>query len=78
MTKYLDPESVTTVALNKMEEEFGSSGTAQVMISGEDLESLNQILLDIESIDGVDTVVLMQHQKVIIKTIRLYLRSFRR
>lgn len=57
MLKYLDESSESTIALNKMEEEFGSVGSASVMVSGITKDVAEEIQVKIESVEGVNSVV---------------------
>lgn len=57
MTKYLPENSSTKIALKVMEDEFGSAGTASVMIENASIETANELRARLELIDGVATVV---------------------
>lgn len=57
MTKYLPENSSTKIALKVMEDEFGSAGTASVMIENSTVEQANELRAKLEVIDGVATVV---------------------
>lgn len=57
MLKYLDESSESTIALNKMQEEFGSVGSASVMVSGITKDVAEEIQVKIESVEGVNSVV---------------------
>ena len=57
LMKYLDSDSTSTVALTKMEDEFGSIGQCQIEvtnISFEESEKIKSIIIDV---DGVSSVV---------------------
>lgn len=56
-TKYLGEDSLTSKALRVMEEEFGSSGTAQVLIENIESDEATVLYEKIIAIDGVETVV---------------------
>lgn len=57
LLSYLDKDSSSTVALNKMEEEFGSSGQAQVMVKGVTYEVAVNLKEEISNVSGVASVV---------------------
>ncbi len=57
MTKYLDKDSSSTYALEKMVEEFGSVGQAQVMIENIESSQAGELKEEIEKIEGVSSVV---------------------
>ena len=57
MVKYLPDDSKTKISLNVMEDEFGSVGSASVMISGVSVEQANEIASGIASIEGVGSAI---------------------
>ena len=57
LMQYLDKKSESTVALTKMEEEFGSVGECQVLVSNVKFSDAKDIKVIIEGIDGVSSVV---------------------
>lgn len=57
MTKYLDDGAPSVVALDTMEEQFGSNGTAQLMIKNVSAAEARSVMTDISAIDGVSAVV---------------------
>lgn len=57
MTKYLDKNSSSTYALEKMVDEFGSVGQAQVMVENIDSSTAVKLKEEIESIEGVSSVI---------------------
>lgn len=57
MTKYLPENSDTKVALKVMEDEFGASGVASIMIENATLDQINAIKGKITEVDGVASVV---------------------
>lgn len=66
MTKYLPNSSETKIALNVMQEEYGSIGTASVMITQKDndghsvsipISEVNALVEQIKNIDGVASAV---------------------
>ncbi|QVK18185.1 MMPL family transporter [Mycoplasmatota bacterium] len=57
MTKYLDEDSKIVEAYEKMEEDFGKNGSAQIMINDITIDEAEIVKQKIEKIDGVDTVV---------------------
>lgn len=57
MTKYLDGEAPSVVSLDKMEEEFGSVGTAQLMVRNVSESDARAIQSDILEVSGVSAVV---------------------
>ena len=57
MTKYLDAEVPSVVSLDKMEEEFGSVGTAQLMVKNVSESDARAIQSDILEVKGVSAVV---------------------
>ena len=56
LSLYLDQNSETVVALDKMEEEFGSAGNASIMIQDITIETARDLKEQIENIDGVVAV----------------------
>ena len=63
MLIYLDKDSTSTVALNKMEEEFGSVGQAQIMIKDISFEEAKNVESKLESIKGIASVVFTENVK---------------
>lgn len=63
MLIYLDKDSTSTVALNKMEEEFGSVGQAQIMIKDISFDEAKNVELKLESIKGIASVVFTENVK---------------
>jgi predicted RND superfamily exporter protein len=57
MLKYLDKDSESVLALNKMQEEFGSNGTAKVMVENVNEETALSIKNQLEEIEGVNSIV---------------------
>ena len=57
LMQYLDKKSESTVALTKMEDEFGSVGECQVLVSNVKFSDAKDIKVIIEGIDGVSSVV---------------------
>ena len=57
MTKYLPDSSSTKVSLSVMEDEFGASGTASVMVTGASDEQLNEIIDKLENVENVENVI---------------------
>ncbi len=57
LTKYLPNDSPTKIALNVMEDEFGASGTASVMIENCTIEQANSLQQAITEVDGVASVI---------------------
>lgn len=57
MTKYLDENAPSVVSLHKMEEEFGSVGTAQLMVENVSEEQAQEIMQTVMSVPGVSAVV---------------------
>lgn len=57
LMQYLDKDSTSTVALEKMEDEFGSVGQCQVLVGNVSFEDATKIKDKIESIDGVASVI---------------------
>lgn len=56
LSEYLDADSATIAALEKMEEEFGSNGMAQIMIADIDIETARELKLKIEAVENVAAV----------------------
>mgnify|MGYP002711324770 FL=1 len=63
MLIYLDKDSTSTVALNKMEEEFGSVGQAQIMIKDISFDEAKNVESKLESIKGIASVVFTENVK---------------
>lgn len=57
MTKYLPNDSKTKIALNIMEEEFGSSGNASIMVENVTIAQAEELKNKLLNIDNVSTVV---------------------
>lgn len=57
LMQYLDKNSTSTVALEKMEDEFGSIGQCQVLVTNVSFEEGTKIKDLIEGIDGVSSVI---------------------
>lgn len=57
LMQYLDKGSTSTVALEEMEDEFGSVGQCQVLVSNVSFEDATKIKDKIENIDGVASVI---------------------
>ena len=57
MTKYLPDDSKTKIALNVMEEEFGSSGSASVMVENVTVAQAEELKSKLLDVDNVSTVV---------------------
>ena len=57
LMQYLDSDSTSTVALTKMEDEFGSVGQCQVVVKNVKYDDAVKIKGVIENIDGVSSVV---------------------
>lgn len=57
MTKYLDGDAPSVVSLDKMEEEFGSVGTAQLMVRNISESDARAVQADILEVPGVSAVV---------------------
>ncbi len=57
MTKYLDDGAPSVSSLHKMEEEFGSVGTAQLMVENIAEEDAQALMSDILNVPGVSAVV---------------------
>lgn len=57
LMKYLDSKSESTVALTTMEDEFGTIGQCQVLVSNVSYDEALDIKVVIEDIDGVSSVV---------------------
>lgn len=56
MTKYLDGSAPSVVSLDKMEEQFGSVGTAQLMVKNVSESEARAIQTDILGVPGVSAV----------------------
>lgn len=63
MLIYLDKDSTSTVALNKMEEEFGSVGQAQIMIKDISFDEAKNVESKLGSIKGIASVVFTENVK---------------
>ncbi len=57
MTKYLPENSDTKVALKVMEDEFGASGTASILVENASVDQIEQLKIKIQEVDGVANVV---------------------
>lgn len=57
MIKYLDQDSESTLALDKMNKEFGSVGEAQIMVKNINIDDAFKLQGKIEGIEGVSAVV---------------------
>ena len=57
LMKYLDSDSTSTVALTKMEDEFGSIGQCQIEVTNISFEESEKIKTIIEEVDGVSSIV---------------------
>ena len=57
MTKYLPDNSDTKVALKVMEDEFGASGTASILVENASVDQVEQLKIKIQEVDGVTNVV---------------------
>ena len=57
LMKYLDSKSTSTVALTKMEDEFGTIGQCQVLVTNVSYDDALKIKDKIEDVDGVSSVV---------------------
>ena len=57
LMQYLDSDSSSTVALTTMEDEFGSVGQCQVMVSDVTYSEASEIKVIISEVDGVSEVV---------------------
>lgn len=56
LSLYLDQNSDTVIALETMENAFGSAGNAQIMIEGVSMEEAQELKSRIENIDGIAAV----------------------
>lgn len=57
LMNYLDSKSTSTVALTKMEDEFGTIGQCQVLVTNVSYDDALKIKDKIEDVDGVSSVV---------------------
>ena len=57
LMQYLDKNSTSTVALEVMEDEFGSVGQCQVLVTNVSFDEANTIKDKIENVDGVSSVI---------------------
>ncbi len=57
MTQYLDSSSTSSVALETMQDEFGSVGQCQVMVSNVDFDTALAISTRIQGVNGVASVI---------------------
>lgn len=57
LTKYLPSDSPTKIALDIMEDEFGASGSASVMIEDCTIQQANTVMQAIANIEGVASVI---------------------
>ena len=62
LMQYLDSDSTSTVALTKMEDEFGSVGQCQVVVKNVKYDDAVKIKGVIENIDGVSSVVFARNE----------------
>ena len=62
LMQYLDSDSTSTVALTKMEDEFGSVGQCQVVVKNVKYDDAIKIKGVIENIDGVSSVVFARNE----------------
>ena len=57
MVEYLPDNSKTKIGIKVMEDEFGSAGTASVMISGVTKEQANELSRVVAQVEGVASAV---------------------
>ena len=57
LTKYLPSDSPTKIALDIMEDEFGASGSASVMIENCTIQQANTVMQAIANVEGVASVI---------------------
>ena len=62
LMQYLDSDSTSTIALTKMEDEFGSVGQCQVVVKNVKYDDAIKIKGVIENIDGVSSVVFARNE----------------
>ena len=61
MTKYLPADSNTKIALEVMDEEFGSSGTASLVITNATVAQVQEVATRAEQIDGVKNALFFEN-----------------
>ena len=57
LMNYLDKNSTSTVALTEMEDEFGTIGQCQVLVTNVSFSEANEIKTKLEKVDGVSSVI---------------------
>ncbi len=63
MADYLPDDSETTIGLERMEDEFGRTGTAQVMLLGVDASTASEVASDIDDFADVQFVTFDEHSE---------------